>query len=152
METNDTIYVPGLRLAQDPNLPRLNSDGPITSSRSASVFCRKFYFDDLMIFESMFLVLMARNNVPIGYVKISQGGVAGTYCDPKIIFKYALESVASGIIICHNHPSGNTTPSEADNALTKRIVEGAELFDIQVIDHIILTADAYYSYAESGKL
>ena len=152
METNETFYVPALRLAQDPNLPRLNTDGPLNSSRSASAFCRKFYFDDISIFESMFLVLMTYNNTPIGYVKISQGGVAGTYCDPKIIFKYALESVASKILLCHNHPSGNLTPSRQDEELTKRILEGSKLFDIELVDHLILTADSYYSFAEEGKI
>jgi len=152
MKNYDLFSVPGYRLVHDPNQPRVSGYEPLISQSTAEAFCRQFYFDDLTLFESMFLVLLTQNNTPIGFVKIGQGGVTGTVCDPKLVFKYALESVSPKILICHNHPSGNLTPSIADRDLTKRVVEGAKLFDIQLVDHIILTEKGCYSFANEGLL
>ena len=88
----------------------------------------------------------------IGYAKISQGGVAGTVVDTKIIAKYIADTLASGIIVCHNHPSGNIKPSEQDIILTQKIKQVAELLDSTLFDHIILTTDSFYSFADSGIL
>ena len=80
------------------------------------------------------------------------GGIAGTVVDPKIIFKFALDFMASSIILCHNHPSGNNQPSEADNRLTKKIKEAGNLLDIMVLDHLIIADQCFYSFADEGKL
>jgi DNA repair protein RadC len=85
-------------------------------------------------------------------VQISQGGVAGTVADPKIIFRNALEHLSSGIIIAHNHPSGNLTASQADIDLTKKVKEGARLLEMQVLDHLILAGQKYFSFADEGLL
>jgi DNA repair protein RadC len=83
---------------------------------------------------------------------ISEGGITGTVADPRIILKKALENDAVSIILCHNHPSGSTRPSRADEELTKKIAEAAALIDIKVLDHIIVSEDGYYSFADEGLL
>ena len=83
---------------------------------------------------------------------ISQGGITGTVADPRLILKKALESLAVNIILCHNHPSGNLKPSKADEDLTFKIREAARFFDIKVIDHIIVSHDGYFSFADEGLM
>ena len=124
----------------------------ITSSESAEKFIRQFYGDDLEIFESFFILLLNRANETIGYAKISQGGIVGTVIDKKILLKYVVESLASGIILAHNHPSGNTNPSQADLNITKDLQQLCKLVDSEILDHVILTADSFYSFADNGKL
>ena len=124
----------------------------LTTSKGAYDFIMQFYGDDIEIYESCFILLLDMAQKTIGYAKISQGGVSGTIVDPKIIAKYAVDSLASGLILAHNHPSGNLNPSEADNKLTQKIKSGLLLLDIQVYDHIIMTKDGYYSYADEGAL
>jgi DNA repair protein RadC len=124
----------------------------ITSSESAEKFIRQFYGDDLEIFESFFILLLNRANETIGYAKISQGGIVGTVVDKKILLKYVVESLASGIILAHNHPSGNTNPSQADLNITKDLQHLCKLVDSEILDHVILTADSFYSFADNGKL
>lgn len=124
----------------------------ISSSYDSVKYLRQFFFDDINIYESFFLMLLNRSNTVIGYVKISQGGITGTVCDPLLVAKYAIDSLAKGVILCHNHPSGQLIPSEQDNAITRKIKEGLKLFDISVLDHIILTEDSYYSYSDEGNI
>jgi len=83
---------------------------------------------------------------------VSQGGITGTVADPRLILRKALESHAVNIILCHNHPSGNLKPSKADEDLTYKIREAARFFDIKVIDHIIVSHDGYFSFADEGMM
>lgn len=83
---------------------------------------------------------------------ISQGGITGTVADPRIILRKALEEEAVNIILCHNHPSGNLKPSRADEELTQKIKEAARFLDIKVLDHIIVSDQGYYSFADEGIL
>lgn len=124
----------------------------IKQSKDSVDFIRQFYFDDIEIYESFFLLLLNRANNTIGYTKISQGGIAGTVVDMSIVAKYAIDTLASNVILCHNHPSGNLTPSQADKQLTEKVKQGLKLFDINVLDHVILTSDKYYSFADEGLL
>ena len=101
-------------------------------------------------YESFWVLLLNRANKIIKKVQISDGGVSGTVADPKRIFKISLENYASGIILCHNHPSGNIKPSEADIKLTKKIKEGGALLDINVLDHIIIGDENYFSFADQN--
>lgn len=136
-------------------LKKTQSDFPsvqIKNSKEAADFIRQFYSDDIEIFESAFVLLLNRASKTIAYAKISQGGVTGTVIDPKIVLKYAIDSLASGIILAHNHPSGNLSPSKSDIDITVKIREAAKLCDIILSDHIILTADSYYSLADNGLL
>jgi DNA repair protein RadC len=98
------------------------------------------------------VLLLNRANRVIKSMQVSQGGVSGTVADPRIIFKSALEELASGIILAHNHPSGNLTASQADIQLTRKLKDGARLLDVQVLDHLILAGQKYYSFADEGLL
>ena len=122
----------------------------ITSSKDAADFIRQFYGDDMEVYESFYLLLLNRQNITEGYVKISQGGTAGTVTDIKIILKYAIDSLASGVIIAHNHPSGNLQPSESDITVTRKTKDALLLVDIKLLDHIIMTADNFHSFADNG--
>ena len=103
-------------------------------------------------YEEFWILLLNRANKIMKKVKISDGGVSGTVADPKRIFRAAMDSMASAIILCHNHPSGNITPSNADIALTKKIVNGADYFDMAVLDHIIIGDGNFFSFADNGRM
>lgn len=124
----------------------------IKSSKDAVDYIRQFYSDDIEIYESFFLLMLNRSLKTIGYVKISQGGIFGTVVDPIIVAKYAVDSLSTNIILAHNHPSGQTRPSEADKAITEKIKQGLKFFDITVSDHVILTKDSHFSFSDEGIL
>ena len=102
--------------------------------------------------EEFWIILLNRANRVIRKFQVSQGGVAGTVADPKIIFKVAIAELASGLILAHNHPSGNLTASQADIELTKKIKEAGKLLEIQVLDHLIVAGQKYFSFADEGML
>jgi len=107
----------------------------------------------LLQFESreLFMVLLLNQaNKVIHEEILSEGGITGTVADPRIIFKLALSHQATGFIICHNHPSGQLKPSNMDDLLTEKIKKGAAYFDIKLIDHLIVSTEGYYSYAEQS--
>lgn len=136
-------------------LKKLQSEFPakrVTSSLDAADFIRQFYGDDIGIFESSFILLLNNNNITIGYAKISQGGITGTVVDQILVAKYAVESLATGVILAHNHPSGNTKPSGEDMTLTSKVKNGLALLDIKLLDHIILTETGMYSLADAGDM
>jgi len=107
------------------------------------------YFEDLP-HEEFWVVLLNRGNIVLDKKNISRGGVSGTVADPKIIFKLAIEHLASAIILCHNHPSGNLFPSEADIKLTKQMVESGNMLGIPVLDHLIISDKGFYSFTDEG--
>ena len=103
--------------------------------------------------HEIFAVLFLNRANKINHFEIiSEGGITGTVADPRIILRKALEEDAVNIILCHNHPSGSLKPSRADEELTKKIKEAARLLDITVLDHIIVSEDGYYSFADEGIL
>ncbi|MHB8131104.1 MAG: JAB domain-containing protein [Mobilitalea sp.] len=123
----------------------------IKSSKDAEEIFRQIWdIDSLPIYESFIVIFLNRSNGTIGWIKLSQGGISGTVTDVRLILSTALKCLASGMIVCHNHPSGNLNPSESDNKITLKIKEGGNLLDIQLLDHIILTEDEYYSFADNG--
>lgn len=103
-------------------------------------------------YEEFWILLINRANQVISKVCISEGGISGTVADPKRIFKLALDYQASSIILCHNHPSGNIKPSQADIELTRKLVESGDLLEIKVLDHIICGDEVYYSFADEGLI
>ena len=103
-------------------------------------------------YEEFWVILLNRANKVLQKVQISEGGISGTVVDPKKIFKIALENHSSGIILCHNHPSGATFPSEADQKCTKKLVNAGLLLEIAVLDHLIVTDDGFYSFVDEGAL
>ncbi len=122
----------------------------ITSGRDIYKIFQSLLGD--LSYEEFWLILLDRSNKIIHRQKISQGGITGTVADVRIILHLALEKLASSIILCHNHPSGQSMPSEADISLTKKIKESANIMDIALLDHIIVTEGGYYSFADEGIL
>ena len=101
--------------------------------------------------EAVMLCLNACNKV-VGYHRISSGGVTATIMDVKVIATVALNNCATSVALAHNHPSGNLTPSEADKQMTTKIKNGLKLLDITLIDHLIITDNGYFSFADEGLL
>ena len=122
----------------------------ISGSRDAYSLVRADLMD--IGHEEFWIILLNRANRVIKKMQISQGGVAGTVADPKIIFKHALDELASAIILAHNHPSGNLNASQADLDLTKKLKEAGKLLDIQVLDHLIVAGQKYFSFADEGLM
>jgi DNA repair protein RadC len=109
--------------------------------------------DSIEHIEEFKLLLMNRSNSVLGILPVSKGGISGTVTDIRLIYQAAIKANASGIIVCHNHPSGNLNPSESDSKLTQKIKEAGLLMDIQLLDHLIIINDGdYYSFADNGLL
>ncbi len=102
--------------------------------------------------EEFWILLLNRANRIISREQISKGGTSGTVVDAKIVFRKALEKQASSIILCHNHPSGNLRASQADLALTKKLVAAGNQLDVMVLDHLIVTQSGYLSFADEGMM
>ncbi|MBI2270485.1 MAG: DNA repair protein RadC [Bacteroidetes bacterium] len=102
--------------------------------------------------EEFWVLLLSRSGNIIKKEMISRGGVSGTVVDSKIIFKSAVENLACSVILCHNHPSGNTKPSEQDIQITKKLKEAGRLLEIPVLDHVIVSETGYYSFADEGMM
>lgn len=103
--------------------------------------------------ESFVMLCLNRRNQVIGFYKISHGGTSSTVVDPKVIFTVALNVPGTcGLIVAHNHPSGNTEPSKADEEITKKLVAGGKLLEITILDHMILAEDSFYSFASEGLI
>ena len=102
--------------------------------------------------EEFWVILLSRSSRLIKKKRVSEGGVSGTVADPKIIFKFALDELASGLILAHNHPSKNLKPSDSDIALTKKMKEAGKLLEIAVLDHIIVAGQQYFSFADEGLI
>jgi len=114
--------------------------------------CLKDVFPSLDYREYFYILCLNRNNKVLGYCQISSGGLCGTVADVRIIMQTALKSNACSIILSHNHPSGNLIPSEADKDLTKKIREAGKFLDIPALDHLILTSESYFSFADEGLM
>ena len=122
----------------------------IKDSRDVAEYFKTLYQDlDFEVFAVLYL--NQANKVKFAEI-ISEGGLTGTIADPRIILKRALEEKAVSLVLCHNHPSGNLKPSRADQELTLKIKEASKYFDIKVLDHIIVSNEGYYSFADEGIL
>lgn len=128
----------------------LENKNKISSSRDAyNIFYPEM--SDLAK-EEFWIILLNRANQLIKKIKISEGGLAGTVADPKIIFKHALEHNASSIILAHNHPSNSLKPSQNDIDLTKKLVASGKLLEISILDHLIIGSDTYFSFADESMI
>jgi DNA repair protein RadC len=134
--------------------PAISNKPIVKSALDAYVVLNEFFPDDLIGLKEMFVVgYLNRSNRVIGVYEVSSGGITGTVADIRLILGTALKIAATGIIIAHNHPSGNLEPSNTDLMLTRKIKEAALYFDIQLLDHLILTwENKYSSMADSGKI
>ena len=122
----------------------------VTSSKDAAAAIQRHLAD--LPHEEFWILMLNRANKIIGKHAVSQGGIAGTVVDAKMVFKPAVEHSASSVILCHNHPSGSLKPSRADEDLTHKIKEAAKYFDIRVLDHMIVSDAGYFSFADEGLL
>lgn len=121
----------------------------VSRSEDAYEVVRNFYADVMNYQEQFSVILLNRQNKVLGVKVISQGGLSATVADPKLIFNAAIASLATAIILVHNHPSGNLNPSDADKELTKKLRAGGTLLEINVLDHLIVTEDGFYSFADN---
>ena len=134
------------------NVP-YNQRQKISNSQGAYEILTNLFPENTMDYRETFIVLyLNRANQVLGYSVISQGGTSNTTVDIKMVIQTALLANASCIMLAHNHPSGNVQPSSDDNKITRRIIEAARLFDITVLDHIIITNESYYSFTDNGNI
>lgn len=122
----------------------------ITSSQDAYQFIGHKLADNIQ--EEFWVIFLNRANHILSSKCISKGGLSQTVVDPKIVFNAALEAKSSALILCHNHPSGNLKPSQADIALTSKLQSASKLLDLQVLDHLIITSSSYFSFADEGMM
>ena len=122
----------------------------ITKSANIAEYIRPFFGPEIEVFESMYLITLNQGNNIVSVTKISQGGISGTVVDIRLVAKYALEGLATSIILAHNHPSGSLKASSQDINLTKKVQAGMELLDITLLDHLIVTREGYCSFADEG--
>lgn len=124
-----------------------------TSKDAFEIFWEAWDQDSIEHVEEFKLMLMTRSNKVLGIASISKGGISGTVTDVRIILQFAIKANACGIIICHNHPSGNLQPSESDLAITRKVKDSSLLMDIQLLDHLIIIPEGrYYSMADEGLI
>ena len=136
-------YKPGL----------ISSTTSINNSQNAYEILKSLFPADTISLQEQFVVLyLNRANRVIGSYQLSKGGIAGTIADVRLILSVALKTLDTVLILAHNHPSGNLKPSEADKQITNKIRQAAKLLDIELIDHIIISSEGYYSFMDEGIL
>ncbi len=135
-------------------LPKKTQENPrITSSQDAHKILKSIWNENkIELNEEFKIILLNQNNRILGFVNLSSGGVTGTVVDIKHIIASLCKANASAIILAHNHPSGNLKPSKTDIKLTKKIKEACKLIDVNILDHLIITSDSYYSFADEGLI
>ncbi|GET26944.1 DNA repair protein RadC [Prolixibacter sp. NT017] len=149
-EAKAITVIAALELGRRRNQSEALKAKQVTSSRDAAEFLQPVMGD--LSHEEFWLILLNRHNKIIHYERISQGGLTGTVIDVRLILKKALEKLATSIIIAHNHPSGNLLASESDRKITKQMKEAAKLMEIPLLDHLIITQNGYYSFADDGAI
>jgi DNA repair protein RadC len=137
-----------LELGRRRSTSTLNDKPQVKDSKTAFILFQKELGD--LNYENFCVLLLNRANKVLKAVKISDGGITGTVVDPRKVFKIALDNNATSIILGHNHPSGQLTPSDADIQLTKKMKQAGEMLDLPVLDHIIVGDGNYYSFADEG--
>ena len=131
---------------------KFNTNKKITVTSSRQAYEAMYSLLSDIKHEEFWVLYLDRKNTIIGKKQISLGGISSTLVDLKIIFKHALDMLASGFILVHNHPSGNKNASSHDIKLTEKIKQGANLLDINLLDHIIIAGNDYYSFADNGMI
>ena len=127
----------------------------VKTSEQANDACKQAYAllnAQISLKEHFIVLFLNRASRVIGFYHLSSGGIAGTVADLRLAFSIGLKCLASSMILCHNHPSGNTKPSQADIDLTRKFSQAGEIMEIMVVDHIVLAEDGYYSFADDGLL
>jgi DNA repair protein RadC len=125
----------------------------ISESKDVYEVLKKYWDEDRIEFVEQFkILLLNRANRVIGMFEVSTGTTTSALADPRLIFVAALKANACGIILAHNHPSGNLSPSQADMNLTKELIQAGKLLHIAILDHVIVTSESYFSFADEGLL
>lgn len=149
-ESEATYVVAALELGRRREYQTAILQDQITGSKAAWELMKPLIGD--LQHEEFWIIYLNRQNKILATMKVSQGGISGTVLDIRIILKKALEQNATSMIACHNHPSGNLDPSDADKKITKQLKEAAAIMEIPVIDHVIVTQSGYFSFADEGLL
>jgi DNA repair protein RadC len=146
METFSEILINYKPFKQLSTLPK------VITSKDAEKCFREVWSNKMEYVEEIYALLLNRANRALGFSRISIGGTTGTVVDTKVIFQTALKANSHSLILCHNHPSGNLKPSDADIKITKAIKEAGRIMEIPLLDHLIITDEGYYSFADEGIL
>lgn len=149
-EAKAITIIAALELGRRRKLSEVEVQPQITSSESVYQILHPVLAD--LKHEEVWALLLNRANKVIKKIQVSKGGIAGTVVDIRMIMKEAIDSLASAIVLCHNHPSGNTNPSGDDNNITRKLKEAGQILDIKLLDHVIICDRSYYSYADKGLL
>ncbi len=149
-EAKAISIVAAMELGKRRKLEKAKEQKKITSSQIAFEYFQPLMED--LTHEEFHVMFLNRANIIIDSIKLSTGGTTGTVMDVKLIIKQALDRLAQGIIIAHNHPSGNKQPSKADYDITNKIKEASSIMDISLLDHIIIAGRDYYSFADNGQI
>ncbi|WP_343522038.1 JAB domain-containing protein [Pedobacter sp.] len=150
MEQNQLLKVSEVQITYKPDFNAADRPQISSSKQCYNILMQHWNLGLINFLEEFKIILLNRTNRVLGLVDISMGGVSGTYVDPKIVFVVALKANASGLILVHNHPSGNLKPSDADIKLTQKIKDGAKLLEIEIHDHLIISENSYYSMTDDG--
>ena len=147
---NDLTILSEISLKYTPKVSAIERPRITCANDGYYCFLELLGLDNLNIKEEAAVLFLNRANRVIGAYKLSSGGITSTVVDIRLILSIALKSLACGIIIAHSHPSGELTPSKYDLAFTVKLKEASKLMDITLLDHLIITAEKYYSFAEDG--
>lgn len=149
-EAKAIAIVAALELGRRRKAQDLDEKPKISSSKDAFDLIQGHLMD--LPHEEFWVLLLNRMHQVVKKKRISEGGVSGTVADPKIIYKLALEDLASGVIVAHNHPSGNLKPSQSDIDLTRKLKEAGRFLEVQLLDHLIIANRNYFSFADEGLI
>jgi DNA repair protein RadC len=140
----EIVYKPKMRPSERPQVK--------VSQDAYKLFLGSWNLGKIELLEQFKVMALNHANRVLGICEISSGAISATLVDPKLVFGMLLKAGATSAIICHCHPSGNLKPSNSDVEMTHKICEGGKLLDIKILDHLIITLDSYYSFADSGAL
>ena len=149
-ETKAITIVAALELGRRRQTSEISDRKKITCSRDIFELLQPVLADKQH--EEFWIVLLNRSNKVLEKIQVSSGGITGTVADVRMIFNHAIKSQATSMVLSHNHPSGNLTPSQHDLDLTKKIRQAGDTLDVKVLDHLIIGENNYYSFADEGML
>lgn len=150
----NSLKVPKVKLSRTHDYALFDLENISSSKDAYQLLFNIFSEEEIFLKEFFYIVFLNRSNKPLGYYKLSEGGMTGTVADVRIIIQSCLLMGATGLILSHNHPSGNMKPSEADLSLTVRVRRACELLEIVVLDHVILSPKLgdYFSFLDEGLI
>lgn len=149
---NPMFQISEIQVSYKPNLKANERPKVFSSADAFKVLMDNWDINSICLKEQCYMLIMNRANRVIGIKEISSGGYAGTVIDPKLVFSIALKCAGSSVILAHNHPSENLVPSSNDIMITKNLVAAGKMLELQVLDHLIVTEDKYYSFGDEGLI